>query len=87
MTKTPPPSQKLQLPTKVRKEFQEKENEPLSTSLNRRSENIRVKAVIIPELELGDIEREIFGAIEAEGNQSRAPIGWPERQPLALSER
>jgi transposase-like protein len=31
-------------------------------SLNRRSENVVIKAVIIAELELSDIEREILGA-------------------------
>jgi hypothetical protein len=34
----------------------------VSTSFNRRSENVRVLAVVIAELELGDIERHIFSA-------------------------
>ena len=34
----------------------------LSTSLNRRSEDVRVLPVVVTELELGDIERHIFAA-------------------------
>ena len=33
-----------------------------SASLNRRSENVRVLAIIIAELELGNVQRHIFAA-------------------------
>jgi hypothetical protein len=33
---------------------------PISTSFNRRSENVGVFPVVIPELELGDIEMQVF---------------------------
>src|SRR5882724_1601012 len=33
-----------------------------STSLNRRSENVVIEAVVVAELKFGDVERHIFGA-------------------------
>jgi hypothetical protein len=50
------------------------------TSFNRRSEDIRVHAVIISELEFGDIERHVFGAHLVE----RADYAALEDRPEAL---
>ena len=34
----------------------------LLASANRRSENVRIQAIVIPELKFSDVQREIFGA-------------------------
>ena len=37
-------------------------DEVVSASFNRRSEDVRVLAIIVAELELGDVERHVLGA-------------------------
>ena len=44
----------------------------LSASLNRRPEDVRVLTIIVAKLELGNIERHIFGAYLVEAANDRA---------------
>jgi hypothetical protein len=55
------------------------------TSLERRSENVRVPLVVITELELGDIERQVLSAHFVERANNTALEDRPEPGCLALA--
>ena len=47
-------------------------------TIDRRSEDVRVHAVVVPELELGNIERHVFTADLVEGSDDAALEDRPE---------
>ena len=62
MTQTPSPSQISRQSIKYLAATPKIEDAPLSASLNRRSENIVVEAIIVPELELRNVKMQVFPA-------------------------
>lgn len=78
MMQTTFPSRILRPPAESLIELRESESAVLSASLNRRSENVVVKAVIIAELELSDIEVKVLFADVVEGANDAAFEDAPE---------
>ena len=75
MTQTASPLQKLRPPEMLQEISLASET---SCALNRRSENIVVEAIIIPELELRNVERHVFGAHLVERTHHAALEDRPE---------